>query len=469
MYQRNFMRLALNDDSGVVTDEDPITGESVEAQAERTPEEDAQAAVEASEDLAEAQQTAAELQSMELRALRLEDAAEIIDSVPEADTAHIALARTVADLATDGDDEATVALANPDGVSVESMRGRKMTTEGFKDGARRIWDAIKAFVKKLWAKIEGFFYKHFGRIPRMRKTLKAASEALETADALPMQDKKIDITTGTSQMVINNEHVKDFSTYTSALAKMKVVCDSIFTFYGTAVKESGEKITDAISDFDPDNGEAGLMAIATAAVGNQNAPTGIDKARPPAIYNRKVEGDRYITYSEPLPGNICLGFSTTSRAASAARTGGEGAMAMAMRARNHGVYTIRPEKPKEAQPSVSIPTPSTSTVRDAISTCEDMLTAMEGFYRGSNFKKIKENNDKLSKASETLSKRVDKINTDDKNAQTLTYCRQALMFNSSYAQRVLDGFTGVSTVAMGACSFVAAVAHKVRSAHREKA
>ena len=463
------MHLVLNDENGVVTDEDPITGESVEAQAERTPEEDAQAAVEASEDLAEAQQTAAELQSMELRALRLEDAAEIIDSVPEADTAHIALARTVADLATDGDDEATDALANPDGVSVESMRGRKMTTEGFKDGARRIWDAIKAFVKKLWAKIEGFFYKHFGRIPRMRKTLKAATEALEAAEGLPEQDKKIEITTGTSQMVINNEHVKNFGVYAVALTHLADVTESVFTTYGAAVKESGEKMADAISDFDPDHGSEGLLKIANAAVFNSKALPGLNKNTPPSGFTRHAEGDRVSYFSDPLPGNICLGYSQFDKAASAARAAGDSSIGTAVVARSHGVKTLRPAKPKEAQATVSIPTPDIASVRTCISTCEGMLASMEGFYRGSAFKKIKENNDKLSKASENLSKRVDKINTDDKNAQMLTYCRQALMFNSSYAQRIMSGFTGVSTIAMGACSFVAAVAHKVRSAHREKA
>ena len=463
------MHLVLNDENGVVTDEDPITGESVEAQAERTPEEDAQAAVEASEDLAEAQQTAAELQSMELRALRLEDAAEIIDSVPEADTAHIALARTVADLATDGDDEATDALANPDGVSVESMRGRKMTTEGFKDGARRIWEAIKAFVKKLWAKIEGFFYKHFGRIPRMRKTLKAASEALEAAEGLPMQDKKIEITTGTSQMVIDNVVAKDFKTYTAALANLSGVVDEVFGRYGTAVKDSGEDLTDAINDFDPDKGIEGLALISLAAmmktVKNIN---GFTTKRPGPVYTEAVKGDYDTAYSGPLPANIRMGYRATTEAAAQSRSR-DSVVAAAMIARSVGIFSLRPEKPKEAPSSISIPTPSPSDVRNAISECEDMLTSMEGFYRGAAFKKIKENNDKMSKASENLSKRVDKINSDDKNAQMLTYCRQALMFNSSYAQRVMSGFTSVSTVAMGACSFVAAVAHKVRSAHREKA
>ena len=54
---RNYMRLTLLDDSQELDNLDPVTGEEVneEELAERTPEEDAQAAGEAIEELAEAQ------------------------------------------------------------------------------------------------------------------------------------------------------------------------------------------------------------------------------------------------------------------------------------------------------------------------------------------------------------------------------------------------------------------------------
>lgn len=468
---RNYMRLTLLDDSQELNNLDPVTGEEVneEELAERTPEEDAQAAGEAIEELAEAQATDIVIEQLELKALRLEDAAEILDNVESSDKGHVALARTVADLVADGDVDATDSVINPDGVSAESMVGSRLSTEGFKDAAQRIWNAIKEFVKKLWSKIEGFFYKMFGRIPRMRKTLEGVKKRLVEAEGKGYTEPNIELTSGTSQMQSANNVMKSFGEYKAGLNDMQKVVNEIFVTSGKAMADGGEAIANAIEAYNPDADKmvASLAAIslaATKAVGNKLSSISSTSAP----FSTNLDSSEYkLSFSSALPGNIAIMVKSDSGAANIAR-GTSSTLAGAAKARSIGISSVSPANAKEAPKTVKIATPKVGEIRDAIAACEKMLSDMEGFYRGTAFKKIKENNKKIQSAGDKLQKQVAKLNAEDATQDVIAHYRAALSFNSSYTSGILKSFTGLTSVAMTACSFVAMVGNKTASASREK-
>lgn len=463
---RNYMRLTLLDDSQELDNLDPITGEEVieEELAERTPEEDAQAAGEAIEELAEAQATDIVIEQLELKALRLEDAAEILDNVEASDEGHVALARTVADLVADGDVEATDSVVNPDGVSAESMLGGRLTTQGFKDAALRIWKAIQEFVKKLWANIEGFFYKMFNRIPKMRRTLDSVKKRLDKAEGNTFVEDKITITSGTSQMLIGNQESKSFAAYQAALVEQQKVVTQVFVTYGKRAADQGENINKAIEGFDfvENKLEASINAVADAALtATKSSLDGVSSSSAP--FNTAIDLKEYdVTYTKALPGNIALALKSLKK------TDGSSALAHAAKVRSTGLISVQPVDAKDAPKSITLNTPKIGEVRDSIVVCEKMLNDMESFYRGSSFKKIKENKKKIEQAGDKLNKMVAKMPESDATQEAIAHYRAALSFSSSYASGILKAFSSLSSTSMTACSFVAMVGNKTASASREK-
>lgn len=449
-------------------DEDPITGESQAEQADRSPEEDAQAAVEATTELADANTAMGDVVRYSEVADALEDTAAIMDTVDETTPAHVALVQTVANMAAAGAGEGVTGDDVVPGLDTQHYIGRRMSTEGFKDAAKRIWETIKRWVKKIWAKIEGFFYKHFGRIPRMRKSLEAAEKQLTGAESRPLEDKKIDLTTGLSQMVVNNGDVKDYKEYNTALSALAGAVSDVFKIAAKKLADGGEALSEAISDFDISKAGDSLVNINNAlgacipGAGSMNSikgSTGFAGATSPDGVS--------CSYSAPLPGNIMLRFGVTTTQ-SASRSEANAVAQITHAHRNTGVVAVYPEKARDTPSSVSINTPTIDQVRASIGQCRRMLDDMETFYRGKGFKDIKTAQDKITKAGDKISAQVSKVKPEDLGEDDLAFFRQTTGTASSFVQKTLRTFGGISTTAMTSCSFVCTVASKTSSAYRNK-
>lgn len=458
---RHFLSHALD-----LQDEDPITGETQADLAERSPEEDAQNASEATTELSEAVAASDDVDRFSDVADALEDAGVILDSVQEADPAHVALAQTITNMAVAGQPDMAGTDIAP---SLENYIGRRLSTEGFKDAAKRIWETIKRWVKKIWAKIEGFFYKHFGRIPRMRKSLAAAEKQLQDAESKPREDKKIDLTSGLSQMLIANVEVKDFKVYTTALTALTDVVGDVFKVVAVALGNGGEKLAEAIGDFDASTAESSLTSIygaAKACTLNTGSIKSIKSTQCP-FANHGGASDLHSLYSAALPGNIAMRHSVLHNSSASGSESSKLAGKM-LQLRSMGVCAVYPEKAKDTPSSISIDTPSAGDVRTAIGQCTRMLDSMEGFYRGKAFKDIKEAQDKITKSGDKIASSISKVKAEDLKETDMSHFRQASGTASSFVQQALRTFAGISTTAMTSCSFVCTVASKTASAHRNK-
>lgn len=445
-------------------DEDPITGETQAEQAERSPEEDAQAATEATTELSEAVAASDDVDRFSDVADALEDAGVILDSVQEADPAHVALAQTITNMAVAGQPDMDGSDIAP---SLESYVGRRLSTEGFKDAAKRIWETIKRWVKKIWAKIEGFFYKHFGRIPRMRKSLAAAEAQLAAAESKPKEDKKITLTSGLSQMVIGNVEVKDFGKYVSSLASMVAVTSDVFKIAGTKLANGGDKLAEALGDFEASEGRASLNRVVEAMQQSVTAPNSLKSFNANSAPGHTDGQGLKSSYTPPLPGNITLRSSyATITSANAAESTGLASLSHLQR--SIGVCAVYPDKAKDTPSTISIDTPAIDQVRAAIGHCKRMLDDMETFYRGKAFKDLKEAQDKITKAGDKIASSVSKVKPEDLKEGDLSYFRQASGVASTYVQSALKTFAGISTTAMTSASFVCVVASKTSSAYRNK-
>lgn len=457
---RHFLSHALD-----LQDEDPITGETQADLAERSPEEDAQNASEATTELSEAVAASDDVDRFSDVADALEDAGVILDSVQEADPAHVALAQTITNMAVAGQPDMAGTDIAP---SLENYIGRRLSTEGFKDAAKRIWETIKRWVKKIWAKIEGFFYKHFGRIPRMRKSLAAAEKQLQDAESKPREDKKIDLSSGLSQMLVANDVVKTFPVYLTALTNLTGAVEDVFKVMGPVLGSGGEKLSEAIGDFDVGNTTASLIRIINAAsAGGSASMLKSFKAKQAPFTNSQAPAGLDSYFTPALPGNIALRMAAmTAAAARSSESSNFGAKMQQVR--SAGICAIYPEKARDVPSSVSIDTPAVSDLRDAIGQCTRQLDAMETFYRGKGFKDMKEAQDKITKAGDKISGQIAKVKPEDLKTNDMSHFRQATGMASGYVQQILRTFAGIATTSMASCSFVCILASKTSSAYRNK-
>ena len=115
----------------------------------------------AANDLADAQQTQAEVGRVEDIVDGLEDLAAVADQIETATPTDVAMVDTAQRLALAGSDVDSEEVTP----SLESFVGRTISTEGIKELAWKLWESLKKTLKKIWSKIEGFFY------PSRRKRL----------------------------------------------------------------------------------------------------------------------------------------------------------------------------------------------------------------------------------------------------------------------------------------------------------
>lgn len=384
----------------------------------------------------------------------LEDLAVIADGIEEATPAETALIETAGDMAVAGTD------VDPEEVipAMESYRGRRISTEGIRETAQTIWRSIQEFLKNIWKKIEAFFYKHFGTIPALRKRLKELQSRVEAKSGSSIEEKKVTLNSGLTSLSVEYKVVKTGAELKTALGEMEKATNWAFGEVQTNLSKAGDKIADAISDFDPEKAEESAQKMVTAV---KEAKA----SNPPG--SSKVSGNRWPSF-EAYQGPALLGnVSLVSKHYSEGRDGNGGVLAKLDRMRRGGVG-LEPtnEKSKDAPSSSDFTTMSTSDMEDAIKTCEKILDHLEDFNRGKRATDIKTAKGKIETASKKATGAVEKAANDEDAKACVPYYRAVLNFNASYARWAQSPAMGLSQVALTSVRATMAVITKCLGAYK---
>ena len=198
---------------------------------------------EAAQDLAEIQADESEAERAMDTADSLEDLVAVADTVDSATPTEVALVQVAGDIATAGTNMTSEEIV-PVG---ESYIGRSIATEGIVDTVKKIWAAIKKFVKDVWAKVTSWFNKFFGTLPNLRKRIEALRKRLEEIQSggykLEGDNKKFTLT-NVAAVSVNNSPIKDSKGIINALG---VHDDSDMA---SIVKESTKGFNELLDDFD---------------------------------------------------------------------------------------------------------------------------------------------------------------------------------------------------------------------------
>lgn len=407
---------------------------------------------EAAQDLAGANTDLGEAERIIEVSDALEDLAVIADSIEEATPAEVALIENAGDMAVAGTD------VEPGDVvpAMESYRGRRIATEGIRETAQTIWRAIQDFLKNVWKKIEGFFYKLFGTIPALRKRLKELKGRVEAKAGTSIEDKKITLNSGLTALSVDYKVVKNEGELKAALHDLEKATEFVFGEGQGDLAKMGTAIADAISDFDPDKAEESAKKVLKAV--QDHRPGTIPSAN-------KISSARYpgfaVSRGAPLPGNVSL------FAKAYTEKGEGGTLGQLDRFRRAGIeLAATGEKHKDAPASVDFATMGNSSMEDAIKSCEKILDNLEDFQRGKRSADVKTAKSKVEAASKKATSAVEKANNDEDSKHCVPYYRAALNFNASYARWAQSPSMGLASNALTTIRAVMVVISKSLSAYK---
>lgn len=420
-------------------------------------EEEALLVGEAGEDLAQAEAEMTEVERVEDLADALEDLAEVADTITEAQPADLAMVETATRAALAGTD-VEVEEVIP---ALESFKGTTISTEGLRETARRLWDNIVEMLKKVWEKLEGFFYKLVGSIPRLRKSAEDLKTRAENVTGKAVEETKHQLGGEAGSLAVDGKAPKNAAEVLNALGTVKSQGEVVFKKYAGSLAKAGENMAQALADFEIEKAEEGLNKVVNAA--STIAVDEIAKLCNATLTNdpRWRSGDAKI--APALPGGKSIVFVVPGDKPDA---GSGSALSKADYARRrYAEVVMTSSKKTDAIRSGEF---TTMGANDAIAIADAILgicDTVEEFQRGKGQKDLGKARDKLKDAGSKATAKLEK-SRKDQGAAPIAHYKSAINFNVAFGRWATSPMGSLASLSLTACRAGLVVANKSLSQYK---
>lgn len=393
-----------------------------------------QSAAEVNQDLGDAERIVSVAES-------LEDLAVVAGSKDELSEHEQQLLEKAGDLAVAGTDvEPEEIVPAMESFKVDGKISGKLVMESFKETANRLWESLKRILKEIWAKIEGFFYKIFGTVPRQRKALTALKERVNAANSKTRKNAKFTVATN-RYMVTGTTAIKTGDAYEKALKEFVATGKWVYKDYVAGLKKAGDSIVGALDTFDPEKPEQATEKLASA-LGSGSAGD-----LPPG--HAAASGARWpkhhVSKGHDLLGGVSLFAIAPEK---------EDGSALALLDQHRTVCVdLAPstEKGKDNTNSVEFTTLSQPEALTLIKLAEELLDAMEEYQRGKSKTEIEKSRKDIETASGKAETASGKAKGSDEVAEraAVPHYRALINFNLSFARWVQQPIVPFTKLAIG--------------------
>lgn len=360
----------------------------------------------------------------------LEDIAVVADGVEEATPAETQLVQIAGDMATAGSDDVSAEDVVP---ATEHFVGRRIATEGLVEKAKEIWEAIKRWLKNIWKKVETFFYKIFGAVPRLRKQVEALRKRLtEVQDkgwGIKSDSKTFELSSGLEGLRVGESVKKKWSEIKDAVKTSKDSFEKVFL--GKDFAKYGDEIAKLISEFDPETDVQAKSSL-DAITSKLNNNTYVDGGK--VVSATKFGND----FTVKTFGDMLGGKSLTKRVKKVNSFNTLSELEKAEFARSSRVeFTSLTNKKIKTPESVKFETLNNSEIESALDDAETLLDTLERFHRGSARKDILKSAKEIEKACDKVEKQYDSVDEEATGRETILACTRAVYkLNMVYASVV---------------------------------
>jgi hypothetical protein len=327
---------------------------------------------------------------------------------------------------------------------VDGKISGKLAMENFREKARSIWEAIKRILKDIWTKIEAFFYKIFGTIPRRRKSLKDLLDRVEAASGKTRDQAKFTVA-GNRYMHAGAKAIKSEGDLESGVSDFIKTAEWVYGGYVDSIKSAGDHIASSLEGFDPEK-----AADATEKLASDLGKVG---SNPPGGSNGGGGGSRWPKYDvfkgHDLLGGVSLFGLRVKKGSSDAEAG---SLAFLDRARQAQVV-LEPstEKANGSSTSIEFQTLSLNGAEKLIKQLDGLLDTMEKYQRGKGKGEIQKTKSKIESASNKAESAAGKLKESDNTSEqeAAKHYRALLNFNIAYARWVQTPTVPFTSLAFG--------------------
>ena len=419
------------------------------AMEEISMEEEALLIQESAGDLAEAEAEIEDAQELADTSDALEDLAMVADGIDEASENEVALVEAGVQLATAGSDLEVEDVAP----ALESYVGRRISTEGIKETARAIYDAIIRAVKKFWEKIKAFFRKTVGTLANLRRSAEKLRARAGECHGKTAKEKQIEVGGEINSLSTDYKAPKTGAAIVGLIDSTHKLLDATLDGQNAETAKVGEKLADALNDFDADDATAAKAslgkAVAAFDVGNSKLPGSKTQASVDTRYPASA-GVNYTVVSD-IPGNRILVITKTGKSSDPM----QGA-AMLRGIKAHLANCTDKDKDPVTEATVSVITPGEAEkLADKII---DIVTVIAAFENGKGRKDADKAKERVEKACAKAKERMEKVKADD--TATVSAYRAALNLVPTYVHMAGQIPAQMTSVALAASRAAIVVANK---------
>ena len=409
---------------------------------------------EAADDLAQAETEISEVERVEDLADALEDLAEVAETIEEATPTDLAMVETAARAALAGSD-VEVEEVLP---ALESYAGTRISVETIRDTARRLWDNIVEMLKKVWEKVEGFFYKIVGTIPRLRKAAEALKDRAEATVGKSVEEAKTNLGGEAGTLAVGKAGPKTAGDVMGALDAVASQGEVVFKKYAATVADAGEKMASAIGEFSIEKPEESLKKVVQASRALKLEE--ISKLCSAKATNDTRWPNGVASLAPALPGGKSIVYVLGHFDESA------GALAGAEARRRTYAEVVQTEAKKGD--SIRSGEISTLSTGDAIAIAEKVLgicDQIEEYQRGKGAKDIAKARDKMKDAGAKATKAMEK-DRKDAGAAPIAQYKAAINFNVAYGRWATTPMGSLASISLATCRAAIVVANKSLSNYK---
>ena len=384
----------------------------------------------------------------------LENLEAVVTNIEETTPAEAALVDQAVDMATTG----TQIDADDIAPSMESYVGKRMAIESIRDSAARIWNSIMEMLKRIWERVETFFYKAFGVLPSIRRRLESLEDAIDAARSKSIENKKVTVTSGVTYLSIDYKPVKKGSELLSAVKELNKTAYYVFNDGVEAFAKAGEDIATAISDFDVAKKDESVKKAIEAL-----KSMGGKLSKLPGNSGTGGDSSHHVKYGSQLLGNQRLAATTAKRSDEAGELGTLDIM------RRAGVkWEKSRDKAGQATGSFEFETMSTSEAASLVKELVALVDVLEDYKRGSAWKDVAKARTNLEKASAKAAVELDKVkgSSEADERAALPYYRALVRLNQSYVGWTSTPATQLMSHSVNTINAVVAVIKKSLAQHK---
>jgi hypothetical protein len=361
-----------------------------------------------------------------------EDLAEVMgngsDEVTPREAELIGVATQMAVAGTEVEPESTIPVQE---VATESARGSRIAMEAATDTARRIWNTILEYLKKIWKYISDFFYKVVGNVPVMRRQIEGLKTKAEACRKMELNKEKSDFKIASpAGLAEDGKVVKNATELKAALSTLEGAASFAFTTYAPAVVSVGEGLAKIIGEVKPDNTAAKCVEVKDLL-----------KSKFSALKVPGASADtRYSGYNcqigHPLLGGVSLLTKQFSDSVSE-----QGHLGSLERWRKAGLELVPTKRTGgEVTGEHKFAAMSPSEMEAVLGNIEKILRLVEDFGRGKKFGDLKKASETLKTASGKAASECDKLQNSEKDDEKLKgrEFKAILSFNTAFASWTKD-------------------------------